>query len=219
VWSPDGTLIYYEDARGDTVKVRRADGTGSPVAVTEGLEPDISADGAYLTFYRVGRSTQEDIWYTSLSDPGDAKQLLATPAREHRPRISPDGNYLAYESDESGKSEIYIKRFPGGEGKWQVSTHGGTRPVWGHSGRSLYYQEDNCDLMEVSVSTEPGLTLGSPQKVLDCTASGLQAGFHREYVLSNDEAMFLWPTSAVNESGNIDVGITVVDNWPLDIGR
>jgi len=147
-------------------------------------------------------------------ESGEAKQFLATPAREIQGRISPNGDYLAYSSDESGNYEIYIARFPDGGGKWQVSTDGGTRPRWGASGNSLYYQENNCDIAEVSVAYDPALTLGTPAIVLSCSDLGLFGGFGREFAIHPDEDRFLFSRSAVSlEENRIDVGITVVENW------
>ena len=218
-WTPDGTQILYQETRGDTIMVRRADGTGSPTPIAKGREPNLSSDGRYLAYHIQGGATQEDLWYSALEDKSEPKQLLATPAREYHARISPDGNYIAYASDESGNFDVYITRFPGGEGKWQISTNGGNRPRWGRSGKSLYYQETNCDLMEVSVSLLPALTLGTPKKVVDCSELGLYEGFGREYDIDINEDRFVWNKSAVAAQGRIDVGITIVENWAREFSK
>jgi Tol biopolymer transport system component len=219
VWTPDGTQILYHETRGDSIMLRRADGTGSPTYVTRGRSPSLSGDGQYLAYHIQGGATQEDVWYSDLKEKGEPTRLIATPAREYRGRISPDGTYIAYSSDESGRFEIYITRFPGGEGKWQVSTSGGDRPRWGRSGLRLYYQENNCNLMEVSVTQEPALALGTPTKVIDCVELGLYSGFGREFTIDNDESRFLFSKSAAASQSRIDVGITVVENWAAEFRK
>jgi Tol biopolymer transport system component len=218
-WTPDGKQILYQETRSDTIMTRSADGTGSPTPLAKGREPVLSSDGRYLAYHIQGGATQEDLWYTDLEEESGPKLFLSTPAREYRARISPDGNYIAYASDESGDFDVYITRFPGGEGKWQVSTNGGDRPRWGRSGKALYYQEANCDLMEVSVTLEPALTLGTPKKVVDCSESGLFEGFGREFDIGINEDRFIWSKSAASSEGRIDIGITVVENWAREFRR
>jgi Tol biopolymer transport system component len=219
LWTPSGDHVLYYQSRGDTIMIRSADGTGSPTAVVKGRSPSLSSDGKHLAYHMQAGTTQEDLWYVDLEENGEPRQFLSTPAREYRARISPDGNYIAYASDESGDFDVYITRFPGGEGKWQISTNGGDRPRWGRSGKTLYYQEANCDLMEVSVSQEPALTLGTPKMVVDCSKLGVFEGFGREFTVDVDEGRFIWTKSAVSTQGRIDVGITVVENWAREFRK
>ena len=80
---------------------------------------------------------------------------------ESAPRFSPDGRWLAYVSDESGRYEIYVQPYPGPGGKWQISTEGGTEPVWNPNGRELFYRSGN-KMMAVDIATQPGFTAGKP---------------------------------------------------------
>ena len=212
-WTADGLNLMYYDVRTDTIAIRKADGTGSPTKLTKGREPSLSPDGKYIVYHMQGGATQEDVWYLELGGQSEAKPLLNTQAREYHARISRDGKYVAYASNESGLYDIYITRFPTGEGKWQVSTKGGDRPRWGRDGKTLYYQEANGNLMEVSVSLDPSPKLGMPTTVVDCVQLGLVAGFGREYEVDIDGSRFLWTKSAAPTKGLIDVGITVVENW------
>jgi Tol biopolymer transport system component len=218
-WTPDGLRVLYYDSRNDTIVSRMADGTGSPTAVGKGREPSISRDGNYLAYHLQGGATQEDLWYTSLDGSQEPKPFLNTRAREMRGRISPDGKYLAYTSDQSGDFDIYLTRFPSGEGKWQVSTNGGNRPRWGRDGDRLYYQESDCDLMEVSVQLEPAVALGTPQRIIDCSELGLNEGFGREFAVFGNGERFMWSKSAVADVERIDVGITVVENWATEFAE
>ena len=105
-------------------------------------------------------------------------------------KLSPDGRLLAYTSTESGRHEIYVRPFPSGDGKWQVSVNGGRWPRWRSDGKELYYVEDRI-LMAVSVSQESTFTLGQPQQLFeyaDLTASG---GNVRSYDVSADGQRFL----------------------------
>jgi Tol biopolymer transport system component len=212
-WTPDGSHLLYYDSRTDTIRSRRADGTGLPTAVTKGRDPSLSSDGRYLVYHVQAGTNQQDLWYLELGGQSEAKPLVATPANEQQVRISRDGRYVAYASDESGSNEIYITRFPTGEGKWQVSTNGGDRPRWAADGTKLYYQEESCRLMEVPMTLDPSPVLGTPLKVLDCAELGLFSGFGREFEIDLDGSRFLWTKSPTPQTGRIDVGITFVENW------
>ena len=93
------------------------------------------------------RTTPRDLF--ALSPDGDTLTLVASPFNERIPKLSPDGRWLAYSSDESGRQEIYVRPFPNtGDAKWQVSTNGGYFPMWAHSGGELFYRTaqrgDDC---------------------------------------------------------------------------
>jgi Tol biopolymer transport system component len=218
-WTPDGSEIVYHDTRSDTIYARSSDGTGVPRYLVKGRRPSLSSDGKYLAYHIQAGTTQEDLWYVDLAGGGEPTQLVASPAREWRARISPNGQYVAYESDESGDFDIYITRFPSADGKWQVSTNTGSRPRWSRDGTRLYYQQNDCDIMEVSVSYQPTLTLGTPKIIADCSQLGLYQGFGREYDFSPDGERILHSKSAQTEKDRIDVGITVVENWVREFGQ
>ncbi len=212
-WSPDGTEIFFHNIPTDSIYVRAADGTGSEHALVKGRSPSVSRDGTMLAYHFQGGKTQEDIWYTPLEGGVQPVAFLVTPARELNPKISPDGRYLVYESNESGDYEVYVKRFPSGEGKWQVSIDGGEFPVWGRSGNTLYYRGGGCDIYEVPVQTESNLVLGTPVKVVDCNSLDLVGGNFRTYAVSGDGEAFIMQQPVVQHRNTFDVGITVVQNW------
>ena len=218
-WSPDGKQIYYSGGDKDSVFVRAADGTGISRAITKGSQPNVSKDGRYLVVTVSHALMKEDIWYLELDDGAEPKQFLSTPAREGMARLSPDGRYIAYGSDESGEVEIYIKQFPGGEGKWQVSVDGGYFPVWARDGKTLYYRHSICDIVEVPVETQPELVLGNPRTIIDCNKSQLTSFFYRCYEVSADGSKFLMLQSLRPDVSKIDVGITVVENWAAEFEK
>jgi len=214
--SADGRLIYYTNAPKDSIYVRAADGTGAARAVVKGVFPDVSDDGRYLVYHMFTPGSESDIWYLELEDGAQPQQLVATPAREGAAVLSPDGQYFAYMSYESGSAEIYVKRFPSGEGKWQVSNDGGMWPQWSRDGSRLYYRHGDCDIVEVPVETESGLVLGAPRKIIDCSDLRLTSLFYRCYTESPDGQQLLMLQSVKPDMNTIDVGITVVENWAAE---
>lgn len=120
-----------------------------------------SPDGQTLAFHEVDPTTGVDVWMLHLADR-KVEPFLRTPANEADARISPDGHWIAYLSDESGREEIYLQPYPGPGGKWQVSTGGGTEPMWNPNGRELFYRNEGA-MIAVDVATGPNLTIGRPR--------------------------------------------------------
>jgi Tol biopolymer transport system component len=119
-----------------------------------------SPDGQTIAFMEVNSETGQDIWTLGLGDR-KARPFLKTQANETAPRFSPDGHWMAYTSDESGRWEVYAQPYPGPGGKWQISTDGGTEPVWNPVGRELFYRSGNR-MMAVPVTLQPGFSAGKP---------------------------------------------------------
>ncbi|MEK7409497.1 MAG: hypothetical protein AAB225_30905, partial [Acidobacteriota bacterium] len=156
VWAPDGKHIAYSS--GGVIFWVRADGSGGPHKLMESrnrLYPSsFTPDGRHLAFTEDAPETRYDIWTAPLeghdSDQprvGKPELFLRTPFSERYPAFSPDGRWLAYESDESGAHEVYVRPFPAGGGKWQVSTGGGVMPVWSPNGRELFYRAPDSRIM------------------------------------------------------------------------
>ena len=163
-FSPDGKLLL--GYRSETATARAAGGTAR---VTQGAASrDVVAGSA-------------DLWAVPL-DGGPPRRLFTAPRFQFGAELSPDGRWLAYISDESGRYEIYVRPFTGEGGRWQVSTTGGVEAHWSHDGRALYYRHI-FDLMRVEVKTTPSFTVGSPQRV----ATGLLEGTNpRSYGVAPD---------------------------------
>lgn len=146
VWSPDGSRLAW--AGRDDLQMQEV-GAGSPESLVHNGNPktpsDWSASGRALVYTEVDPKTRADIWL--LPDPltgrGEKKPVpfLQTDAAETQAKVSPDGRWVAYESDESGRPEIYVRAFPSGQGRRQISGSGGVEPVWRRDGAELYYLE------------------------------------------------------------------------------
>ncbi|HXV62365.1 MAG TPA: protein kinase [Vicinamibacteria bacterium] len=144
VWSPDGRFLMYAAASHDGNRINRvpADGSATPETVANlgGNHyhiADWSRDGKWLLFDSSG-----DIFSLDLDGPASPQPLIHSRFRELMPRISPDGKSIAYVSDESGRDEVYVQRFPELGEKRPISTGGGTEPIWSRDGRRLFYRSD-----------------------------------------------------------------------------
>jgi serine/threonine-protein kinase len=159
VWSPDGRRLAFSSQRDGSrgnLFWQMADGTGQAERVAKGgnnsqvFPTSFSPDGTRLIAHGDPNGTQvDDIGIVSLGAGADSEvaPLLATMFGEANAEVSPDGRWLAYDSDESGKLEVYVRPFPTVDaGRWQVSTGGGAQPVWARSGRELFYRSGDAVL-------------------------------------------------------------------------
>ena len=170
-WTPDGKRIAFQSNKEGPQNIfwQLADGSGGLERLTtsEYIQAPMSwsPDGQLLAFIEVNPTTGYDIWVLRLSDR-KAQPFLRTPFNESAPRFSPDGRWLAYVSDESGRYEIYVQPYPGPGGKWQISTEGGTEPVWNPNGRELFYRSGD-KMMAVDIATQPGFAAGKPRMLFE----------------------------------------------------
>jgi serine/threonine-protein kinase len=149
--------------------------------------------------------------------------LVQTPFREMNAEISPDGRLIAYQSAESGRDEIYVRPFPNvNEGRWQVSTGGGIRPLWARSGQELFYITSADDaVMSTAISGTPAFKSSNPTKVFDTSAysTGRQtANLGRTYDVSPDGRRFLMIKQAGDQTA-ARPQILVVQNWTEELKR
>jgi eukaryotic-like serine/threonine-protein kinase len=167
VWTPDGKRIAFNSGKGGPLNIfwQLSDGSGGLERLTTSqylhTPESWSPDGQLLAFFEVNPATQRDIWVLRISDR-KAQPFLRTQFDEAVPQFSPDGRWLAYISNETGRHEIYMQSYPGPGGKWQISTEGGTEPVWNPNGRELFYRSGD-KMMAVDIATQPGFSAGKPR--------------------------------------------------------
>jgi serine/threonine-protein kinase len=170
-WTPDGESLIFSSGPDLRLHRLRADGSGVPEPLSSAgarqFPRSITADGKLLA-YEEG----EDIWILPLGTRGEPRPFLKTLAAEGAPAISPNGRVIAYQSDESGETEVYLRSFPDGRDKLQVSSGGGFLPVWPGSGKELVYAVSleggsKGRLMAVEVSAEPPIRASRPRLLFE----------------------------------------------------
>ena len=148
VWSPDGEWIYFQSDRGKSYDLFRvaADGSEQPVRLTEGdldqVPSSVTPDGKTLIFSQVNPESSSDIMTMALESEGEPEIFLSTTFIEYGGKVSPDGKWITYGSNESGSWEAYVRPFPAGRGEWQIST-GGERasyPTWSSDQKQIFYR-------------------------------------------------------------------------------
>ena len=211
-WSADGRQVYFDIGLGSQlIFVQSADGNGPSREVAPGFNAAMSSDGKTLFFGATREGLGGNLWYLPLDgrDGAKATPFLEIPGNQRSPKPSPNSRFVAYDSSESGDSEVYIKDFPRGENRWQVSTNGGSHPIWSKKGDRIFFLNGEA-LMEVEVISQNPLTLGAPHVMF--TGSGATFMRTRGFDVSADGNRFL-TVQQVESSGSSTALLTVVENW------
>jgi serine/threonine-protein kinase len=165
-WINDGQdIVFSRGSVGVSTFRRPADGSGDPQLFVDGYNASIVDGVELMAFNLFLPDTGQDIFFRSVDSDVAPQPFLQTSASEVGPVLSPDGKHVVYWSDESGGNEIYLKSFPTGEGKWQVSTNGGAWPKWSRAGNEIIFRSGSgatARMMSVSVQTSPNVQLGTP---------------------------------------------------------
>jgi eukaryotic-like serine/threonine-protein kinase len=178
VWSPDGSRIAYTSIRvpGGVIWQRPLGGAGKDEAldsVSRNSSPqtwDWSPDGHFLIGVYHDPKTKDDVWVWPMKEghaDGQPFSYLHAEFNERYPRLSPDGHWLAYSSDETKRDEVYVQTFPTPGQQVQISLNGGDRPVWSRDGKELYYIGADQRMMAVSVKTAPKFEAGAPKELFE----------------------------------------------------
>jgi serine/threonine protein kinase len=230
IWSPDGTRIVFASFRngksGLYQKLANNAGTEERLIESETtiVPTSWSPDGRSIVYQVVEGKTASDLWVLPLSGDRKPAALLHTPFSESFGQISPDGKWLAYQSTETGRIEVYVQPFPSGAGKWQISTNGGMLPRWRRDGRELFYptQPSGGKMMAVDIkSSASTFEAGSPKELFDLpspfviTHSGIRpgAGPYYVYAVSANGQHFLIQHPPSGDTTDLTMPIAVVENW------
>ena len=236
VWSPDGSRLafqstapgpwnlYWKPIDGSAEAQPLLSASTQPAAsqpnaalsLLPGTLPTLSganpqfpmswtSDGSMLAFHERKPSGERDIWV--VAPASDPTPFLLTPFDERSPRFSPDGKWLAYVSNESGRDEIYVQPFPGPGRKWLISTEGGIDPVWSRDGRELFYRQGE-QMMVVSIVRTPDFSADRPRRLFETRFDAGDNG--PNYDLAPDGKWFLMPRS---ERGPVPGELHLVLNW------
>ena len=226
LWTPDGQRIIFSSNRGGAMNLwwQAADGTGAAERLTassNGQFPTgMTPDGTAVMFNEQTHAMGRDLMQLALDGTLRVTPLLQTKFDELNGIVSPDGRWLAYESNSSGSFEIYVRPFPNvGGGQRQVSTEGGRQPLWGRSGKELFYLGGNNALLRVPVEAS-GTTwnASTPMKLLEgryVTGGTLS----RMYDVSPDGQRSLMIKAAGTDASAAPPALIVVQHWDEELKR
>ena len=220
VWTPDGNRVTFRSGRAGPLNLfwKPANGSGAAERLTTGEYVQVpeswSPDGQVLAFAEDHPINGADIWVLSLEEEGKPLPFLQTPFYEAGPVFSPDGRWLAYVSDESGRREVYVQPYPGPGGKRQISTEGGDEPVWSPDGRELFYRIGD-KMMAVDITSEPTFSAGTPRLLFEGQYRRRPRA-RANYDVSPDGQRFLMVKPG-EQSGQAQ--IRVVLNWFEELKR
>ncbi len=177
IWTPDSRRVTFGSTREGPWNLfwQTADGSAKAERIVPSehrQQPGSwSPNGKVLAFEEFRPETGRDIWILAREGNRKPEPFLKTEFNEGDPMFSPDGRWIAYVSDESGQYEVYVRPFPSSERKFQVSTEGGTPPVWNPGGRELFYRNGD-KMMVVDIETKGDLTLGKPRLLFERRSPG-----------------------------------------------
>ena len=224
VWTPDSRRIIFSSGRAGAFHLyaHAADGTGADEQLTAGesqqFANSVTPDGTHVVGFEARPKVEADVVQFALGASASVQQpseaLVHTPFAEFNAEISPDGHYLAYQSNESGKDEVYVRPYPKvNDGRWQISIGGGTRPLWARNGRELFFIDPSNALMSVPVQIA-GATFSAGKvaaRVLDARYAVPLP--YRSYDVSPDGQRFLMIKEGPEGDKPSPPNMTVVLNW------
>jgi Tol biopolymer transport system component len=226
VWTPDSRRVAFTSERGGVRNLywQAADSTGAVERLTESPNTQypsaVSPDGRLLIFTEEAPKTDDDVMAIELDGTGTVRPLVQSPFIERNGIISPDGRWLAYESNESGRFEISVRPFPNvNGGVWQVSTTGGTRPIWARSGQELIYASPTSALMRVGVAQGPSWVATAPTVVVKEGYFTIPGWWGRSYDIAPDGQRFLMIKESGVDGNAAAPSIIVVQHWIEELKR
>jgi Tol biopolymer transport system component len=230
VWSADTSRVVFESNRKgyNNLYWKLSSGAGVDELLLDsdqGKTPtDWSSDGRFLLFRSNDPQTGYDLWVLPVSGDKKLFPFLKTPAAERDGQFSPDGKWIAFQSNESGRVEIYVQPFPGPGGKFQVSSNGGAQPRWNKNGKEIFYVSLDSKMMAAPVKLSPdgqSLETGVPAVLFPVRIAGgpLPGGNKQQYAVSSDGLRFLVKLAADEDEGAASPRIMLIYNWHPEHGR
>jgi Tol biopolymer transport system component len=223
-WSPDGGRLFFASNRAGATSIFEKNGGGPEQVFAKsvsnsgfsGFPSDISSDGKFLAFF--GATTRNyDLGVVTVSGDRQPESFLSTPFNEIQGRFSPNGRWMAYASDESGRFEVYVRPFPVADGLSPVSLAGGMQPEWRRDGKELFFISADGQMMAVDVTTDgPTFTAGVPHPLFEVLAQEARAPYPSDYAVTADGQQFLVNTVVDQPSRP---ALTVILNWPEELKK
>jgi eukaryotic-like serine/threonine-protein kinase len=218
VWSPDGSKILFGSNRAGNgqvnLYVKSSAGAGEEQLLlqsdSEKYASCWSRDGQYVFFENYAPKAQAAIWVLSLTGDRQPRPILQSTSFEQlQPKLSPDGHFLAYTSNESGRWEVYVQPFPTTGGKWQISSGGGGLPLWRSDGKELFFIAEGGKVMSAEIKTDGGFQSGIPRQLFQANIK-YRGGDAWPYDVRADGQAFLVNVLAESSSA---APLTIVLNW------
>jgi serine/threonine protein kinase/Tol biopolymer transport system component len=223
-WSPDGkTLVFsLQVAQGGgnaEIRSKASDGSGNEKTLTSESNnyhyPDLSPDGKYLTYIWGDGEKMTSLWLVPLSGEAKPIAIVQPPSAQFNLtgyRVSPDGRWVAYVSDESGQNEVYVTSFPEGKGKWKLSGNGGSYATWSGNSREVFFNNLNDEIFSCLLTPRGGdIEIGTPQKLFHASMPGIGT----PYDVSPDGRRFL--VNLAEQEGMAP--LKIVFNWSSELKK
>jgi Tol biopolymer transport system component len=229
VWSPDGSRIAFASQRGGRFSIyqKASAGTGSEELLFRSPDEDVrpmdwSRDGQYIVYRATSARTRSRQWLLPLGGLRKPIPFVSTEFRTFDAHFSPDGKWIAYVSEDTERTEVYVRAVPGGASsgpgaQWQVSTEGGQRPAWRADGKELFYLALDRRLMAVPITTGAGVELGAPRPLFQTRVFGFNLiSVSSPYSVATDGRRFL--INSLPEEVE-EAPITVWVNWQAGLKK
>jgi hypothetical protein len=217
IWSPDGSRVAFHSVRTGESTLRQILVSGAAqdeklMAGPQLLPSDWSPDGRFITYSPSASSS--DVWILPLSGDRKPFALVQTPFTERNGAFSPDGRWIAYQSTETGQSQVYVRPFPPTDRKFLVSINGGEQPTWRGDGKELFFLAPDSRMMAATVDTSRQFETGAPEALFVAPALGPTNS--RQYAVSKDGKRFLMNVRSERATAT---PLTVVVNWLATMQR
>jgi serine/threonine-protein kinase len=229
IWTPDGRRVVFDWVATGAPNLfwQPVDGSSPPERLTQSknihFPASWSPDGQTLAFSEIDANADAgyDIVLLHIADRR-VTPFLNSRFSERNPQISPDGHWIAYESNESGREEVYVRPFPGAGGKWQVSGEGGYDPLWARDGRELFYRKDGAkratEVYAVDIRTGPEFSIAKPRLLFTGPDDIQRHGVNNVWDITPDGKRFLMVKRGERKAQPV-TELVLVQNWFEEIRR